>query len=112
MKPESEAKRVLNETGLTRLPIPVDAIARKLGAFISFRPLEGDTSGMLFRESGTAMIGVNSTHPATRQRFTIAHELGHLRLHKGRPLIVDAYVRINRRDGVSSLATDMEEIEA
>lgn len=110
--PEVAANHVLQETGLARIPIPIDAIARKLDVYVSYRPLDGDTSGMLFREADRAAIGVNSTHPVTRQRFTIAHEIGHLRLHKGRPLIVDAFVRINRRDGVSSAATDAEEIQA
>ena len=62
-------------------------------------------------ERGT-VIGVNSLHHSNRQRFTIAHECGHLRLHKGRQSYVDRSFRINRRDEVSSQATDAEEIEA
>jgi Zn-dependent peptidase ImmA (M78 family) len=38
--------------------------------------------------------------------------LGHLRLHPGRPLILDASARVNFRDRTASLATDREEIEA
>ncbi len=58
------------------------------------------------------VIGVNSAHSLTRRRFTVAHELGHLRLHPGRPLILDAPARVNFRDHIASLATDREEIEA
>lgn len=47
-----------------------------------------------------------------RQRFTIAHELGHLALHPGKVLIVDPSVRVNLRNEVSSLGTDFEEIQA
>ena len=57
------------------------------------------------------MIGVNDLHAPRRQRFTIAHEVGHLEMHKGRPLVLD-HVRMNMRDATSSTATDVEEIEA
>jgi len=71
-----------------------------------------DMSGMLVREQERVVIGVNKDHSPARQRFTIAHELGHLHLHKGRSTIIDSDVRVNFRDKVSSLATDREEIEA
>jgi Zn-dependent peptidase ImmA (M78 family) len=60
------------------------------------------------------VIAVNSTHAAVRRRFSIAHEIGHLELHQGRPIIVDHLVRgrVNMRDERSSLATSREEIEA
>jgi Zn-dependent peptidase ImmA (M78 family) len=47
-----------------------------------------------------------------RQRFTIAHELGHRALHPGRELILDVPVRVNVREKASSMASDIEEIEA
>ena len=56
------------------------------------------------------MIGVNATHPKTRQRFTMAHELGHLLLHEDRKMIVDSH--IYRRDEISSMGTEAEEVEA
>ena len=71
-----------------------------------------DMSGMLVREPDRVVIGVNECHSDSRQRFTIAHELGHFHLHKGRSVIIDSDVRVNFRDRVSSLATDREEIEA
>ncbi|MGW1786468.1 ImmA/IrrE family metallo-endopeptidase [Streptomyces sp. NPDC002143] len=55
---------------------------------------------------------VNQTHSHERRRFTVAHELAHLRLHRGRPLILDTDTRVNYRNTVSSMATDREEIEA
>lgn len=58
------------------------------------------------------MIGLNATHAKTRQRFTIAHEIGHLHLHQGRPMFVDRSVRIDRRDANAALGLDREEIEA
>ena len=59
-----------------------------------------------------AVIGVNSAHHINRQRFTIAHELGHLCLHKGKDVHIDRSFRVNRRDERSAQAIDPIEIEA
>jgi hypothetical protein len=40
-----------------------------------------DVSGMLYRRPGAAVIVVNEHHSHRRQRFTIAHEIGHAELH-------------------------------
>lgn len=67
---------------------------------------------MVYRhEGGGAIIGVNSLHSANRQRFTIAHELGHLVLH-GDELHIDEGFPFAFRDEISSLAVDPAEIEA
>ncbi len=45
--------------------------------------LHRDISGELEkREDGSFIIRVNASHAKTRQRFTIAHELGHYMLHR------------------------------
>jgi Zn-dependent peptidase ImmA (M78 family) len=109
---EVAAARVREQaSSADELLLPVDRVARQLGAEIVFERLGADVSGLLIREEGRLIIGVNERHPEPRQRFTIAHEIGHLVLHRGRPLVVDP-VRINLRDSRSSLATDLEEIEA
>ena len=92
--------------------MPVEDLARQLGAKLSRDPFDGETSGMLYRAGGDIVIGINGRQSKQRQRFTIAHELGHLLLHRGRPMIIDKHVRINWRDETSSLATDQEEIQA
>lgn len=104
------AQRVLQDAGITAPPVPVDELARAHGAQLSFEPFKGGISGMLYRDSHRSVIGVNSFHAQTRQRFTIAHELGHLLLHETRPMIVDTHVY--RRDEVSSMGTKKEEREA
>jgi Zn-dependent peptidase ImmA (M78 family) len=109
---DTEAARLLAESGQgDDLPVDVDAIARQLGVQIVLERLDKSVSGMLYRDDDHVLIGVNSAHPERRQRFTVAHELGHLVLHKGRPLVVD-HVRLNFRDATSSTATDSEEIQA
>ena len=108
------AKELLEAVAITGPPVPIAAIAESLGATVRYAPFQGELAGMLIRDDAQrgTVIGVNSLHHSNRQRFTIAHECGHLRLHKGRQSYVDRSFRVNRRDEVSSQATDAEEIEA
>lgn len=106
------ARQLLEEIGWTSLPVEPREIAEKLGVVVAEAPMSDDVSGMLVRETERIVIGVNGTHHDHRKRFTVAHEIGHLRLHKGRSVIMDSDVRMNFRDKVASLATDREEIEA
>lgn len=107
----SEVTRILKKCGVTEPPVPVDIVARFMGAQIRYSPIEGELAGMLVRKEGQIIIGVNSLHHPNRQRFTIAHECGHLLLHKGE-IHIDHSFRINRRDEVSAMASDPDEIEA
>lgn len=114
-KAEQAAARLLDESGVVAPPVPVKRIATDLGVQVIDEKLDREVSGILFREdNGPNIIVVNSTHAPVRRRFSIAHEIGHLRLHAGRPVIVDHLVRgrVNLRDQRSSLATSQEEIEA
>lgn len=104
---------MLAQHSVTGPPVDAEAIAKAEGILVVRRRFDdGDVSGMLFRDGDNHVIGVNSAHPRPRQRFTIAHELGHRALHPGREIILDVPVRVNLRDRTSSMATDFEEIEA
>lgn len=109
---ERQASQLLDQLGIGQPPVPAEAIAENAGATIRHEPYDGDVSGLVYREGSVSVIGVNSSYPETRQRFIIAHELGHLLLHRGRSLIVDKQVRIGFRDGVASLPSDREEVHA
>jgi Zn-dependent peptidase ImmA (M78 family) len=108
---ETEAVKVRTAYTDGELPVPVEEIVEKLGVALVVEALDRNVSGLLFRKGREQAIGVNSAHPMVRQRFTIAHELGHMRLHPGKELILD-HVRVNLRDDRSSLGTDREEREA
>ncbi|CAB0488949.1 ImmA/IrrE family metallo-endopeptidase [Corynebacterium diphtheriae] len=54
-------------------------LAATLGASVEFRPLEPSISGVVIKEDAdTPKIYINSEEPMVRQRFTLAHEIGHL----------------------------------
>jgi Zn-dependent peptidase ImmA (M78 family) len=115
-KIENKVRTILEKFKITEPPIPVESIAKEIGAQLTFEPFEGkdDISGMLFRDENINIIGINSSHPPTRQRFSIAHEIGHLMLHsnKSNKLFIDKVVRIDFRDTTSAQAIDKKEITA
>jgi Zn-dependent peptidase ImmA (M78 family) len=102
VNPEQQATDLLSRLGIEKIPIPVEDIAKACGAEVAYSRFEGDISGMLLREDGRTIIGVNSWHAHTRQRFTIAHEIGHLQMHPGQPVFVDRETRVNLRAGQSN----------
>lgn len=107
-----QAVQLLDRFEVTAPAVPVDRIARGLGADLRFLAYDGELAGMLARNAGARpIIGVNSRHSKARQRFTIAHELGHLILHEV-DVHIDRDFRVMRRDGNSSTASDPLEIEA
>ncbi|MGW1419838.1 ImmA/IrrE family metallo-endopeptidase [Bradyrhizobium manausense] len=117
MKPRIGYARVRRKAaelleGQNSPPVSLDLVADLLGAEIREVELDDDASGILFRGNGRKVIAVNRSHHPLRKRFTIAHELGHLALHKGAEVHVDQVFRINLRDARSATAEDVEEIEA
>jgi len=107
-----QAASLLVKHRVTAPPVQVEQIALTEGIKIVRSAAEWSESGFLLREGHSTIIGINSRNARKRQRFTIAHELGHWLLHKGKPLIVDQSVMVNKRDKLSSQATEPEEMDA
>ena len=108
-------REILDANQVTAPPVPVERIARKLSAHLRFSPLDMELSGMVFVNEGTAIIGINALHHPNRQRFTMAHECGHLVLHRDqvtREVHVDKGFPMLMRDAVSAASVDPMEIEA
>lgn len=111
---------LLNEYGdavdpIDAPPVPVEKIAKWLGAQIVYRPLDAELSGMISIRESVPIIGVNSQHHPNRQRFTIAHELGHLALHRDAiedRVHVDKKFRVLMRDSNAASGVERMEIEA
>lgn len=109
-----EAQRLLSRFSVSSPPVPVDKIAKWLGATLQYAPLDQELSGMAYIKDGQPIIGVNSLHHPHRQRFTIAHEIAHLVLHRD---YISANVHVDKafkllRDPVAATGTDALEIEA
>ena len=108
---ERLADRLVLEAGPNAPPIPVERIVAAQGCVIRSSDLK-DISGILVRSTKGNVIGVNSAHPETRRRFTIAHELGHFMLHEGQEVRYDRDFRVSLRSDESSAGTNIEEVEA
>ena len=110
-KIKSLTTNVLRRFGVGGPSVPIERILADSGISVRFGLL-GDVSGLLSRTGEAAIVGVNSKHPKTRQRFTMAHEFGHFLLHQDLTSHSDTHFRVHFRDRNSSEATDVEEIEA
>lgn len=111
---DSQIDRLLESASVSQPPVPIERIADELNVQLQRSPLPDEMSGLLYREkdSKDVIIGVNSLHPPVRQRFTIAHEIGHFLLHSKQELYVDRDLTVRFRDERSGTAEDIHEIEA
>ena len=103
---------LLVEAGVTAPVVPVEDIIRSRGIAIQRATNLGDVSGLVFRKGKEIIIGVNTKQIATRQRFTLAHELAHALLHHGEEIRFDKEFQVNLRSETSGLGIDVKEIEA
>jgi Zn-dependent peptidase ImmA (M78 family)/transcriptional regulator with XRE-family HTH domain len=76
MEPIADLVSVVEEAGL-----------RVVGADLPEDDIEG--AFLTVPECDASVALINRSKPALRQRFTLAHEYGHLLLHRGREVIVD-----------------------
>jgi Zn-dependent peptidase ImmA (M78 family) len=110
---EEIATQVLQKSKAYRAPVPVDLVVGYLDLATQAKGL-ADASGILVVENDRGVIGFNAFHAPVRQRFTIAHEIGHFVLHvkaKQSRLFIDRSVAFHR-DDESATGNDDEEIEA
>lgn len=104
-------REALAKTNTESPPVDVEEIARNCGISIVRDQLEDDISGFIVRKKDQIYIGINSSHPANRQRFSIAHELGHYFLHltQSNDFFVDrnaAYFR-NQKSGQGTISQEI-----
>jgi Zn-dependent peptidase ImmA (M78 family) len=109
---EIHAAEVLRRHSIATVPVPIEQIAQAEGAQIVRQHFDGDQSGFVYQDGQLRIIGINSATSHRRQRFSIAHELGHMLMHQSDAILVDRVVQIHKRDRLSSLAVDPVEIEA
>jgi len=108
-----EARKLLAKYQIVAAPVPVERIAREEGIRVEYAPLDGELSGLAHIRNSITIIGINSLHAPARQRFTLAHELGHVMLHRQE---LEKAVHVDkgslRRDALAAAGVDPLEIEA
>ena len=76
-----QANRLLHLSGLddaNDLPVPEDLITGLPRFVVRRYPLGQSVSGLAHWDRGRWCIALNSREPIVRQRFSLAHELGHI----------------------------------
>lgn len=71
---------ILRYFGVYRPPVNVQGMLQVLGVEL-YHIYDNNVAGALDTRDGTARVYVFAMDPPQRQRFTMAHELGHLMLH-------------------------------
>jgi Zn-dependent peptidase ImmA (M78 family) len=77
-----KAHEVLAKYSITTPPVPIKEIVKKEGLNLMSYDLGDNVSGILVIQNNIGTIGFSPKNSRVRQRFTIAHELGHYLLHK------------------------------
>lgn len=112
-KIENLASSILTELHIKTAPVDIKEIAKQKGATIKPYDLGEKISGMLLVKGSDGIISYNPTESQVRQRFTIAHELGHFLLHKKtQDIFVDKQFQVHFRDENSTTGQDIQELEA
>ncbi len=63
--------------------MPIVDLAKELGLYVvETSELDDNYAGSLSKEGDNFVIYINTSHPLTRKRFTIAHEIAHFIQHK------------------------------
>ncbi len=112
-KAQDAAQALLIQHSVKAAPVPIERIAKIRGVRVEYAPLDSELSGLAHIRDGVPIIGVNTLHAPTRQRFTLAHELAHVELHR-RELEYAVHVDLGslRRDALAAEGVDPIEIEA
>lgn len=112
---ERVARDLLTKYNVSRWPVRVDRIAKQSGIKVHYSPLDDELSGMAFYKENVPVIAINARHHVRRQRFTIAHELGHFNLHDDilrQGMHVDKVITMLNRNADASLGNIAIEIQA
>lgn len=89
-KSRDAAWRILLDCGVKELPISVSSISKQLNITAKYYLPVDDNDGYCCIKEGRAVMFVSSQAPRRRQRFTAAHELGHIILgHVGKYELVN-----------------------
>ena len=84
MTPAEAAEAIIEDLGITRIDeLDVDAIAFDAGIEVVYEALTG-CEATLVGVGDQAIATINPSPYRGRERFSVAHEVGHWKLHRGR----------------------------
>jgi Zn-dependent peptidase ImmA (M78 family) len=110
---EKKAEEILTSMSISNsTQIDILNIATRLGVNVEAADLSSDISGLFVIKEEKPYIRYNGEESQERQRFTVAHELGHFILHKDAPLFVDKNEKVLYRNQDSSTGEILKEREA
>lgn len=96
--------------GKLRIPVDPEEIAKQLDIKVIKTDLKPNVAGFILKKDNAPVkIYVNQNDDERRQRFTLAHELGHYWSHKDDS---DDYGYVENRNEFSSTGTDPKEVAA
>lgn len=108
----NQVRALFDEWGSETLPVNVIEIARCKGLEVLLQPLDDEISGMLIIQNHKGVIVYKEGESKVRQRFTIAHELGHYILHKNqRSLFWDKDFKVMLRSQVNPEQAELQVME-
>jgi Zn-dependent peptidase ImmA (M78 family)/DNA-binding XRE family transcriptional regulator len=88
-QPAHAANELIEKAELRTPPVDVLGLAARCGVRVVSQRFPDHISGLLIVLDDGPVVGVNSSHPPVRQRFTIGHELGHHLLKHSERFYVD-----------------------
>ena len=103
MRQQADAEKLLKSLGITDpKEIDLEAIALSCGAIVKERSLSG-CEAQITGNKDKAIIVVNQGSRLERRRFSIGHELGHWKYHRGQSFICRSSDIGNQEKNYSSL---------
>ena len=76
-----KVRTILTKHNLESAPVPIERVANLFSIkIVPYSKFTQQISGTIIKDENFIAIGVNSNDAVVRQRFTIAHELGHFLL--------------------------------
>lgn len=101
-----QTREALNLDPSAPLPCVLTLVESLLNVPVVIASLPSGVAGCCWRDGERAVLWVNGTHAPVRQRFTLAHELGHLRCGHDGAIPVETFKTLGGK------TTDSREVQA
>jgi Zn-dependent peptidase ImmA (M78 family) len=110
---EDQTQSILKVNNMFRPGFDIKKLVQKLSIKLIADIFVDDVSGYFVIKNGHPVISYDQMANSNRQRFTIAHELGHYILHsKSQPIFIDKTPKVFYRNSASASGEVLKEREA